>query len=282
MTTWMPHEPYGWPVYSLLLTLSLLLGSLLCLRSWSRRGGEWPILLSALAAGIALLFVGAKTFYLLQFGWSWQIRAWSGPGMSLYGGLFGLLAGWVLARRWKPFSLPVLLDCAVPSLALGLFLTRIGCFLHGCNGGIPSSLPWSVPFPPGTSAYLYQLRSGLIPTGSSCSLPSHPTQLYESLFGALLFPILYLLGRRRLPAGLLFACGIGSYAIFRFLTEPLRADHNGTVIFSWFTFGQAVSLLVLLLALSMAFRVVMKYRESCGTAGPHSRYCKENAHVSGI
>jgi phosphatidylglycerol:prolipoprotein diacylglycerol transferase len=37
---------------------------------------------------------------------------------------------------------------AVPSLALGLFLTRIACFLNGCCFGTVCTLPWGVIFPP--------------------------------------------------------------------------------------------------------------------------------------
>lgn len=282
MLNWIPHEPFGWPVYSILLGLSLLLGSMLCWRRWKRRGLAWKPLLLALACGVSLLFLGAKVFYLWQFGWSWSLHSWSGPGMSLYGGLCGLMVGWAIACYWNPFPFRVFLDCATPSLALGLFLTRIGCFLHGCNGGIPTALPWAVRFPPGSASYLHQWRSGLIAHDSLCSLPAHPTQLYESLFGLTLFVGMKLFSRFRFPSGFLFAGGIGSYALFRFLTEPLRADHNGRLLFGQITFGQAVSIFALLLSLGLVLLGFRSDQASSNQSGFHPFHSKENSHASGL
>ena len=65
-------------------------------------------------------------------------------------------------------------DLYAISLALGIAIGRIGCFLTGLSDntyGTPTTLPWAVNFGDG--------------------IPRHPTQLYEIAFLLLLIPILY-------------------------------------------------------------------------------------------
>ena len=63
-------------------------------------------------------------------------------------------------------------DWVAPYLALGHSIGRIGCFLVGDCYGKACDLPWAMSFP-----------NGIPPTLEHV----HPTQLYESLFGFLIF-----------------------------------------------------------------------------------------------
>ena len=58
-------------------------------------------------------------------------------GLVAYGGfLGGFLGSWVYLRRVKLRLMPWA-DIVVPTLASGLGITRIGCFLYGCDYGKP-------------------------------------------------------------------------------------------------------------------------------------------------
>jgi prolipoprotein diacylglyceryltransferase len=112
-------------------------------------------------------------------------------------------------------------------VAIGVGLTfalvRTGCFLAGCDYGLPTAHAWGVRFPPGSLAAIDQARRGFVPRGAS-SLPVHPTQLYEvaiGLLAAVLSAIPVLRGRRD---GRAFATFLVTYAVGRFVIEFLRGD----------------------------------------------------------
>lgn len=150
---------------------------------------------------------------------------WQG-GLAYYGGLLaGFPVLWVWARRRKlPYA--EVLDLVAPLGALGLGITRVGCFLNGCCYGIPGHMPWSVSFPPASLASERQAAVGLIAAGAP-SVPVHPVQLYEM---AVAFALFWFLGRRfphrRYPGELavLFCVLYGSW---RIVAELLRADAAG-------------------------------------------------------
>ena len=51
-------------------------------------------------------------------------------------------------------------------------LVRTGCFLAGCDYGVPTAGMWGVRFPPGSLAAIDHLRRGFVPPGAP-SLPVH-------------------------------------------------------------------------------------------------------------
>jgi hypothetical protein len=69
-------------------------------------------------------------------------------GYSLYGGLIGGCLPPFIYLHWKRLNTGAFANACAPAMALGLALTRTGCFLKGCNFGTPTDLPWGVSFPP--------------------------------------------------------------------------------------------------------------------------------------
>ena len=107
---------------------------------------------------------------------------------------------------------------------------RIGCYLNGCCYGDPSSLPWSVAFPPDSVPFNAEVGRGLIPPDALHSLWIHPTQLYSSL-NALVLAVLtwtYFPYRRR--NGEVLVIGWLCYPVTRFLSDYLRGDEPGVGI----------------------------------------------------
>ncbi len=131
-------------------------------------------------------------------------------------------------------------DAACPSLAAGLFLTRIGCYLFGCDFGKPltadapgwlkkiGTFPhWedgTVPHGTGSPAWLHHLQHNLVASDSAASLPVHPTQVYESAIGLGLLGVLLLVRKHQKFRGQVFLTFTFLYAVLRFLLEMLRDD----------------------------------------------------------
>jgi phosphatidylglycerol:prolipoprotein diacylglycerol transferase len=270
----------GWllPDFYFMLTLAIIVGGGLVLLLWKRTGHHNGVASDLIFWGIPCLFFGAKLAYFLQFGFPSDLSGWwSKTGIGLYGGLIGLLISWAVYYVVRPYPVLTFLDCVAPGLALGLFLGRIGCFLAGCNGGLSCELPWAVRFPRNTPLFFHQWQAGLVTEWDKLSLPVHPTQLYESMFGLLALGLLLILFKSRQWEGQVFFTGMLWYSIYRFLTESLRADTGGLHPLSVFTFSQFVSLL--LAVLSVAALLYLR------TARPVARHYAEvqgSSHRPGL
>lgn len=132
-------------------------------------------------------------------------------GLNLYGGILLGIVGSVIYLRWKKMSILDAFDYFAPTIGLGIGVSRIGCFLNGCCFGTPTTLPWGVQFP-----------SGSIPSFVFGAEHLHPSQLYSSAYGFLLFLLLHrLLKHRRFP-GQVVAVLFMVEAVFRYLIEYVR------------------------------------------------------------
>jgi phosphatidylglycerol:prolipoprotein diacylglycerol transferase len=218
------------PVYSYgtMLYLSFVAGACLIRRlsesdGLDRRQVRACFLVTALFAltGARLLFVATTPEVFHSLGDVFRI---SDGGIVAYGGFLGGLLGSVLYCRAAGLPLLAWGDCAVPALCSGLFLTRVGCLLAGCDFGRPWNGPWAVQFPPGSPAFRQHVAEGLLPAAAPASLPVHPTQAYESLAGLFLLGVILLARRRRRCPGEALAAFAVGYAVLRFLIETVRAD----------------------------------------------------------
>jgi phosphatidylglycerol:prolipoprotein diacylglycerol transferase len=148
---------------------------------------------------------------------------WNG-GLVFYGGLLGgMLALWIFARRRK-IPLIDIFDFAAAPVAVGLAVTRIGCFLNGCCYGHPTSLPWGVRFPVESVVEQDQAAHGLIAPGEP-PLPVVPAQLYETAAALTMAALIWWLvwPRRKFAGQAAFAFGL-MYSVWRFANEFFRGD----------------------------------------------------------
>ncbi len=238
--------------YGTMLSLSFLLGVSLAARDAERKGIDPNEYLTAAIYGMIFVILGARIFYILQ-NWRsyssnpWEIFAlWRG-GLVFYGGFLGGTIGVGIYVHLKGISVWKFLDASTPAIALGLFFTRIGCFLNGCCYGRPTEIPWAVRFPRGSNAYYDEIEKGLITNSSDTSLPLHPVQLYESLEGLLLFLIVFFYFRKHESFdGQTFWSFTLVYSILRFFNEIFRGDDiRGYLWAPYLSTSQAVGLLIL-------------------------------------
>jgi len=123
-------------------------------------------------------------------------------GRTIVGGIIGgALAVYVTKKRLHITQR--LGNYLVPSLCIGIFFGRIGCFLAGCCYGTATTLPWGVDFGDG--------------------IARNPTQLYEALFVLVLFVYAQIM-RDRYEPGELFRRFMIAYFSWRFLLEFMRVN----------------------------------------------------------
>jgi len=240
------------PIYSygVMLGLSLVVGWYLTLTLADRDGLPKETMancyvFTALAAlaGSRLLYVATNLDEFKSFGDIFALRR---GGLVAYGGFIGgYLGSWAYLARHKIRLMPWA-DVAVPSLASGLFITRIGCYLFGCDFGkrlsdtSPGWLKKMGTFPhwaqgtldggDGSPAYVRHLELfrgtplGAEVTRTNASLPVHPTQVYESLIGLALLSLLLWQRKSQRFRGQIFFTFVFGYGVCRFLLEIIRDD----------------------------------------------------------
>ncbi len=209
--------------YGLMLAISFFLGLWYIIRRSRRENVNVNFVINLAFVVIFSGLVGARLSFVLfhlgefasdplsavnPFGSGGQFGI---MGMNLYGGvLLSIISGYVYVRRKKQ-PLWRIFDIFAPTVALGIGITRIGCFLNGCCFGVPTSLPWCIHFPDGSIPYSQ--------FGDACL---HPTQLYSSLYGFLLFLALHYFDRYKKFYGAAFAVLLMVEAFFRFVIESVR------------------------------------------------------------
>lgn len=216
--------------YGLLLALALSLGLAAVLPAPALRAVPRGRLLGALlvtgVAGVA----GARWLPWLLDG-APAFDAASELPLVAYAGVVGGALALLIYIGVRKLPLRATFDTLAPPTALGLALARVGCFLAGCDYGVPSAAGCSVHYPawalaaePRVAAAALQDHAarGLVPPDAVLALSIHPVQLYESLLGLGLYLVLVRVGPRR--DGLRVAILALGYGLGRFLLELLRGD----------------------------------------------------------
>ncbi len=257
--------------YGLALATSFVLGLFLAAkRSESLRVEKNDVYDLGIRIMVAAI-VGSRLFYVIthvsefQGRWLDTVAIWKGLyGLSMLGGVFlALVVGFytIFKRKMPVWSLA---DAVIPSFALGIFITRIGCFLNGCCFGSQTSCSLGVSFPHWALPY-----SG---TGIESGAHIHPTQLYSSFCGLFLFVILLAADRRKHFPGFLFVLFLGLYGATRFGMEEFRFfDHEpnhllGYSVFagrSGITDNQLISLVMFVAALVLGTWLYLRHSKTC-------------------
>ncbi|MBV9947902.1 MAG: prolipoprotein diacylglyceryl transferase [Myxococcales bacterium] len=246
------YEAPNLPIYAygVMLGLSLVVGWYLTLPLAERDGLPRETMANCYVVTALAALAGSRILYALtnadEFKSVWDLFALRNGGLVAYGGFIGGLVGSWAFLAPKRIRLLAWADDAVPSLASGLLITRIGCYLFGCDfgrrlpdgaphwlrrlGTFPHWVPGTLVSGDGSPAYvrhldLYRgtpLEQQLV--RMNASFPVHPTQLYESLVGLLLLGVLLLQRRSLRFRGQLFFLFVFAYGFLRFLLELWRDD----------------------------------------------------------
>lgn len=230
-----PLTLYSW---GLMVAIGFLIGLWLTVRAAKKAGWPQDKVLDCSVYTLASALVGARLFYVIGFwpefkGSFWEIfKIWDG-GMVFLGGLLFALAAIAIYCRRQKIPLLKFLDLAAAPTALGYAIGRIGCFLNGCCYGYPTKLPWACSFP-------------------DVAGPRHPTQLYSSLAGLVIFVLLLWLGKKQKFTGQIFAAGLVGYSAYRFFLEFWR-DYPLSAYWGNVTANQGLSVIIFALGLVLYF-----------------------------
>lgn len=234
------------PIYSYgaMLCLSLVVGWYLTLGLAKRDGLPRETMANCYFVTAVGALVFARLLYVVtnldEFHALADIVNIRRGGMVAYGGfLGGFLASWLFLRMHRIRLMPWA-DVAVPSLASGLMITRIGCYMFGCDFGKPLSADapgwlkklgtfprWpdgTLPQGAGSPAWIQHVNHRGLSPDAKASLPVHPTQLYSSLIGAFLLVLLFYARRKQKFRGEVFFTFAFAYGLLRFLLEIIRDD----------------------------------------------------------
>ena len=167
--------------YGVMMMIAFLSGIWMCCRRADRSRANADIELNIGFLGLIFGVAGARAMFVIHY---WDTRFANQPnpfaaifdiragGLEFWGGpLLTIPAVMIYLRYFAKASPRWYLDITVPSLAWGLAITRIGCFLNGCCWGSTcvdehdpawnkGALPWAVHFPYGSPAMAQQYQFG--------------------------------------------------------------------------------------------------------------------------
>ena len=215
--------PFALHSYGLMVFLGFSGGILLAARRADARGFPREVVYDVSLWILISSLLGARLLYIIthvvEFQGRWidtispiQSDGTIGiAGLVLLGGVFSAIIAIIVFSRLKKIPLLKLTDLMIPSLALGEFFGRIGCFLNGCCFGLPTKLPWGIVFP-----------SDCLAGQHFPDTPIQPTQLYMS--GTALFTMFVLLAveKKLKHPGQLFGLYLTIYGPVRFCIESIR------------------------------------------------------------
>ena len=182
---------------------------LVFLRQYSRKRGieiNWFRLITGLVVIIITgRYFARGIFELMYTGNLGSLSGYRlGEGSIMFGGFLGVAVSVGLITHLRKRNTLFWLDVTSIWLAFAIGIRKIGCFLTGCCRGTETVLPWGVVFPGST-------------------VPVHPLQLYESIFGFAM--AVYLWRRfmcRDVPAGSGFFLFFSLFSLLRLVTLPIR------------------------------------------------------------
>ncbi len=217
--------------YGIIIITGVIAGLLLA-RYRAKKNGEDPeiysdFLLYALISAI----IGARLYYV-AFAWEdykdnlMEIFATREGGLAIYGGIIGAAIALVVYTRIKKISFAQMADTAVPGLALGQMIGRIGNFINmEAFGGYTDSV-----FAMALKASKAKIPASMVEhigplTGYEGNyLQVQPTFAYESLWnlGVVIFLMLYT--KHKKFEGEILAMYFLLYGLGRSWIEGLRTD----------------------------------------------------------
>ncbi len=222
--------PFELTGFGVAMLLAFVIGQMAASEELDRRGWDPNIMGDITVAAVVGGLGGAKLYYAILVG---DITAvFSRAGFVFWGGLIGGIVASAAVVLWRKESFAKVSDAAAPGLAAAYAVGRTGCWAVGDDYGRPWDGPLAVAFPdgapPSTVANLTQQfgLSGYADLPPGQVLAVHPTQLYETAMGLVMFAIIWRLRDHKHAMGWLFGLYCVLAGIERFVVEFFRAKDD--------------------------------------------------------
>ena len=267
------HEPFAFGVgplqitgFGLAVLLAFVISQIIAQRELTRRGHDPEPIADLVLAAILGTIVGGKVYYAALTG-DWGTLL-SRAGLVFWGGFIGAVVAVAAVIRWKRLNLLRIGDVAGICIAAGYAVGRTGCWAVGDDYGKPWSGPFSVSFPegapPSTARIMTEQFGAVLPAGTPPDqvIAVHPTQLYETAMGFVMFLILWRFRGHKHREGWLFGMYCILAGIERFIVEFFRAKDDRVFVVG-LSSAQLISIAVCAVGV-----VVMVLLRNPGAAAP--------------
>ncbi len=257
------HEPFAYGIgilqitgFGLAVLLAFVIGQIVAQAETARRGYDpepfADLVFVAVLGGLA----GAKIYYAILTGDVSSL--WSRAGFVYWGGLIGGIVAVSIVVWRRKLGIMRIADVSGIGVAAAYAVGRTGCWAVGddygrpWNGFLATRFPEGAP--PSTAENLRSLFGVDVPPTVPPTevLAVHPTQLYETAMGMLMFAVLWRLRDHRHATGWLAGVYCVLAGLERFVIEFFRAKDDR--FFGPFTLAQMISLAVLAVVILLGWR----------------------------
>jgi prolipoprotein diacylglyceryl transferase len=250
--------PLSIHMYGITLLVAIVCAIGLTGLRWTRRGGDWDLVLRAAVWGVAAGIVGARLYHVvtsydqLPDEWWGPFAVWEG-GLGIWGGiLFGVIAGGIVVWR-SGQSIALFADCLAPGLLLAQAVGRWGNWWNQELYGKATDLPWGLEI----DAEHVVNGNPFSPEGGTF----HPIFLYEFTYNLIGVGVLLLVERLiRVRPPALFALYISWYTLGRLFEGQLRIDPSHEFLGQRLNFWVAAVLFVCSTAFFIWWQFIRKHR----------------------
>lgn len=202
--------PVYW--YGILIATGLLLAVLYAYFNARRYDVDMSKLVDCIIVGIITSIIGARLFYVI-FRWEYFSQDFSrvfdirDGGIAIYGAIIGALAGGLIVAKIKKMKFLPILDLTMTGFLIGQAIGRWGNFFN-------------------QEAFGYETDSVFrMVSEKTDGVGVHPCFLYESVWCALGFVLLFLVNRKwQKYHGQVFYLYLIWYGFERMIVEGLRTD----------------------------------------------------------
>ncbi len=252
--------PVSIHMYGITLLVAIVCAIAVTGLRWTRRGGDWDLVLRAAVWGVAAGIVGARLYHVvtsydqLPDEWWGPVAVWEG-GLGIWGGiLFGIVAGGIVVWR-SGQSITLFADCLAPGLLLAQGVGRWGNWWNQELFGKPTDLPWALDID------AEHCPANYLDLATGCSQNFHPIFLYEFTYNLIGVGVLLLVERLiRVRPPALFALYISWYTLGRLFEEQLRIDPSHEFLGQRLNFWVAAVLFVCSTAFFIWWQFIRKHR----------------------
>jgi phosphatidylglycerol---prolipoprotein diacylglyceryl transferase len=243
--------PFTLHTYGMFVAIGFFVGLMFTVRLGKSEGIGSQQVMDMGFVIILSAIIGSRVLYILMNASYYvpaplnMLKIWEG-GLVFSGGVIGV----VLTMLWytKRHGLPLgkIADLWAPATAIGQAIGRIGCFMAGCCYGKPTEVKWGVVF-----------------THPHClarpfNVPLHPTQIYDSISGFVIFLVLLLLYSKKKFEGQVFLWFLIMHSTARLAVERFRGDDRGILLGTNMSMTQFIATLILLISVGILLVVKAK------------------------
>lgn len=237
--------------FGLAVLLAFVISQIIAQQELEHRGHarDAAVIPDLILASVVGTLIGGKLYYAGIVTGDWR-DIFSRAGFVFWGGFIGaVLLNWIVVRR-KQLTFMRFADVAGICIAAGYAVGRTGCWAVGDDYGRPWDGPLAVMFPqgapPSTAGEMARSFGTAVPAGISPDtvLAVHPTQLYETALGFVMFLVLWRFRHHRHAEGWLFGVYLVLAGAERFFIEFVRAKDDRFV--GPLTLAQAIAVALVL------------------------------------